>query len=134
MKDIETAVKIFKKNKCPFVILHCVSTYPCPEQNLNLNLISTLAKKFKCPIGYSGHEGSVSPSILAWFLGAEVIERHITLDRTMWGTDQAASLGEDGIRNLVSIISKTPLMLGSGIKKFTKSEKNISKKFRYWET
>ena len=133
IKDIETAVKIFRKQKCPFTLLHCVSTYPCPEETLNLNVIRTLAKKFKCEVGYSGHEGTVSPTIMAWFLGANVIERHITLDRTMWGTDQAASLGEEGIRNLTNIIFKMPYILGDGIKKFSKTEQNISKKFRYWE-
>lgn len=132
-KDISNAVNIFKKNKCPFVLMHCVSTYPCPESELNLKVIETLKKKFKCEIGYSGHESTVSPSILAWYLGATVIERHITLDRSLWGTDQSASLSEDGIRNFTNIIKKSPLMLGNGIKKFSRKEKEISKKFRYWE-
>ena len=70
---------------------------------------------------------------MAWFLGASVIERHITLDRTMWGTDQAASLGEDGLRNLTNIINKIPSILGDGVKRFSTTEKKISKKFRYWE-
>tara|TARA_A100001011_G_scaffold400441_1_gene515017 strand:- start:2670 stop:3536 length:867 start_codon:yes stop_codon:yes gene_type:complete len=133
IKDIENAVKIFKKAKCPFVLLHCVSTYPCPEKDLNLNVIRTLKNKFKCEVGYSGHESTVSPSVLAWYLGATVIERHITLDRSMWGTDQSASLSEEGIRNLTSVIYKTPEILGNGLKKFSHNEKNISKKFRYWE-
>ncbi|MDC3158068.1 N-acetylneuraminate synthase family protein [Candidatus Pelagibacter sp.] len=133
MKNIETAVKIFRKYKCPFTLLHCVSTYPCPEETLNLNVIRTLANRFKCDVGYSGHEGTVSPTIMAWFLGANVIERHITLDRTMWGTDQAASLSEDGIRNLTNIIYKMPYILGDGVKKFTSTERKISRKFRYWE-
>jgi len=130
---IKNAVKIFKRNNCPFILLHCVSTYPCPEKKLNLNVIKTLMTKFKCKVGYSGHESSVSPSILAWFLGACVIERHITLDRSMWGTDQSASLSEDGIKNLTGIIEKLPLSLGTGKKFFSNEEKNISKKFRYWE-
>lgn len=131
-KDITNAVKIFKKYKCPFVIMHCVSTYPCPENTLNLNLIRTLKNKYKCEVGYSGHESTVSPSILAWYLGATVIERHITLDRASWGTDQAASLSEEGIKDLTNIINKTPNALGDGIKKFSREEKEISKKFRYW--
>ena len=90
--------------------MHCVSTYPCPEKDLNLNLILTLEKKFKCKIGYSGHENSVSPSIAAWFLGADYIERHITLDRSMYGTDQAASLAEPGIRELTTVLSKFPII------------------------
>lgn len=133
MKDITKAVKIFRDAKCPIVLLHCVSTYPCPEKDLNLNVIRTLKNKYKCEVGYSGHESTVSPSILAWFIGASAIERHITLDRSMWGTDQSASLSEDGIRNLTNIIFKTPEILGDGKKKFSKNEKNISKKFRYWE-
>lgn len=133
MKDITKAVSIFKKAKCPFALLHCVSTYPCPEKDLNLNIIRTLKRNFKCEVGYSGHESTVSPSIMSWFLGATVIERHITLDRSMWGTDQAASLSEDGIRNLTSVLFKTPNILGNGIKKFGRVERKISKKFRYWE-
>jgi N-acetylneuraminate synthase len=132
LSDITTAVKIFRKHKCPFVIMHCVSTYPCPENTLNLNLIRTLKNKYKCDVGYSGHESTVSPSIMAWFLGATVIERHITLDRASWGTDQSASLGEEGIKDLYNIITKTPKALGDGIKRFSNDEKKISKKFRYW--
>lgn len=132
MSDIVKAVNIFKKNKCNFVLMHCVSTYPCPEQDLNLNLILTLKEKFKCKIGYSGHENSVSPSVAAWFLGADYIERHITLDRTMYGTDQAASLAEPGIRELTTVLSKFPIMLGDGKKILGKNEKNLIKKFKYW--
>ncbi len=133
IKTIEKAVRIFKKNKCQFVIMHCVSTYPCPEDQLNLNLINTYKKKFKCNVGYSGHESTVSPSIVAVMMGATVLERHITLNRSMWGTDQSASLQAEGLRNLTSVIEKIPLILGDGVKKFGKEEKKISKKFRYWE-
>ena len=133
MKDVDKAVKIFKKNKCNFILMHCVSTYPCPEQDLNLNTIKTLKKKFNCKIGYSGHETSVSPSVAAWFLGADYIERHITLDRAMFGTDQAASLSEPGIRELTTLLNKFPMMIGDGIKKMSKEEKNLIKKFRYWK-
>jgi len=133
MKDIIYAVNIFKKNKCPFILMHCVSTYPCKDENLNLAMISELKKKFACKIGYSGHEATTSPSLVAWMLGAEAIERHITLDRSMWGTDQAASLSEDGIRMLTGLIKKTPTLMGKGEKIFSKEEKKLSKKFRYWE-
>lgn len=132
LSDIKKAVGIFKKKNCAFILMHCVSTYPCPENNLNLLMIQKLIRIFKCKVGYSGHESTVSPTILAWHLGASVIERHITLDRAMWGTDQSASLAEEGIKNLTSIIYKTPSMLGDGIKKFSRIEKNIAKKFRYW--
>ena len=133
IKIVEKAVKIFKKHKCPFVLLHCVSTYPCPEDQLNLNLIETYKKKFRCDVGYSGHESTVSPSIVAVMMGAKVIERHITLDRSMWGTDQSASLQGEGLKNLTSIIRKIPSFLGDGVKRFGEEEKKISKKFRYWE-
>ena len=133
LKDITKAVKIFKKSKCPFTLLHCVSTYPCPIEALNLNLIRSLKNKYKCDVGYSGHESSVSPSITAWFLGATVIERHITLDRASWGTDQSASLAEEGIKDLTNIILKTSIVLGDGIKRLSKSEKEMRKKFKYWD-
>lgn len=131
-KDIDVAVKIFKKFNCKFTLLHCVSTYPAKDEHLNLKCIQTLKKKYKCDVGYSGHESSVSPSIIAYMLGASVIERHITLDRSMWGTDQASSLSEVGMKTLTSIIEKTPKILGSGKKKLLKEEILISKKLRYW--
>jgi len=132
LNEIERTIKIFKKNRCKFTLLHCVSSYPCPDEKLNLNAISTLKKKFKCPVGYSGHETSTSPSFLAYILGAEVIERHITLDRSNWGTDQAASLEEQGIRNLTSLIKKSVSILGNGLKKKTLEDKKLLKKFKYW--
>ena len=132
LKDITKCIKIFKKYKCKYVLFHCVSAYPCPPEKLNLNAILTLKKKFKCDVGYSGHETSVSPTILAYYLGANYIERHITLDRSMWGTDQSASLSEPGIKNLTNIINKTKKIFGSGKKVFSKDEKNLLKKFKYW--
>ena len=133
IKDIDNAVKIFKKNKCKFILMHCVSTYPCPEDDLNLNLLTVYKNKYKCEIGYSGHEDTVSPTLAAWVLGADYIERHITLNRSMYGTDQAASLAEAGIRELTTILSKFPRILGEGKKKITKEEKNLIPKFRYWK-
>tara|TARA_B100001121_G_C18600094_1_gene579092 strand:- start:117 stop:965 length:849 start_codon:yes stop_codon:yes gene_type:complete len=133
LKDISKAIKIFKKKKCKFVLMHCVSTYPCPVENLNLSLIQTLKKKFKCEVGYSGHESSVSPSIIAYMLGARYIERHITLDRSMWGTDQAASLSENGMKNLSNILNKSLLVLGDGVKRLPKQERELLKKFKYWK-
>jgi len=132
-KDIEKAIKIFKKNKCKYVLMHCVSTYPCPIEKLNLRMILTLKKKFKCEVGYSGHESSVSPSIIAYMLGARYIERHITLDRSMWGTDQAASLSQNGMQNLSNILNKSSLVIGDGVKRFSNAEKEMLKKFKYWK-
>jgi len=130
--DLEKCVNIFKKKKCKYTLLHCVSIYPAPEENLNLLTINFLKKKFRCDVGYSGHESSVSPTVLAYFLGATVIERHITLDRSMWGTDQASSLAEEGIKSLTSIIFKIPKILGKERVKKTKRESAIIKKFKYW--
>ena len=132
MKDIENAVKIFNKHKCPFVLMHCVSEYPCPENKLNLKMITTLIKKFKCEVGYSGHEASVSPTLFAWTLGANYIERHITNDRTNWGTDQSASLEEVGMNHLTTILKKAKNYYGDGVKKITDKEKEMLKKFKYW--
>lgn len=132
MKDVETAVKIFRKNKCKFSLMHCVSAYPCRDEDLNLSLIQIYKKKFKVDVGYSGHEKSVSPGLMAACLGATSIERHITLDRTMWGTDHAASLEEDGMRNLVNMIRKFEISLGNGKKKFLTSEKSKLKENKYW--
>ena len=133
IKDISKAVNIFRKKKCKFLLMHCVSTYPCPIENLNLNLIQTLKKKFKCEVGYSGHESSVSPSIIAYIMGATYIERHISLDRSMWGTDQAASLSESGMKNLSDILNKSQNVLGDGIKRLSKQESDLLKKFKYWK-
>ena len=132
LKDISVAIKIFKKYKCKFVLMHCVSTYPCPIDQLNLKTIVTLRNKFKCEVGYSGHEAEVSPSLFAYFLGATYIERHITLDRSMWGTDQSASLSETGMKNLSNILNKTSSIVGNGKKTITTQEKQLIKKFKYW--
>ena len=131
-KDIAAAIKIFKMNKCKFILMHCVSTYPCPIENLNLNMIITLKNKFKCDVGYSGHESTVSPSIIAFLLGANYIERHITLDRSMWGTDQSASLSKTGMETLTSILKKAPYIVGDGVKVFSKEERKMLSKFKYW--
>ena len=133
MNDISKAVKIFKKAKCPFILMHCVSEYPCPEEKLNLNMIKTLKKKFNCEVGYSGHESSVSPSFFAWTLGAIYIERHITLDRALWGTDQAASLSPDGMHNLSNVLKRAYTFFGTGKKQILQVEKNLLKKFKYWK-
>jgi N-acetylneuraminate synthase len=132
MKDITRAVNIFKKNKCDYELMHCVSLYPCPEEKLNLQMIKTLRKKYKCKVGYSGHEPSVSPSFFAYMLGATSVERHITLDRSMWGTDQAASLSPDGMKMFGSIFNKIEKIFGDGIKRVPEEEKVMLQKFKYW--
>ena len=134
LKDIDIAVKIFRKAKCPFVVLHCVSTYPCPEDQLNLNLIPVMKKRYNCNVGYSGHESSVSPSIIAVSLGATSLERHITLDRSMYGSDQSASLEEKGFSELIAAVRKIPKVIGTSTeKKMLECEKPVAEKLRYWE-
>lgn len=132
-EQIDRLVDIFKKANCPLVLLHTISTYPASESDLNLRMIDTLRMKYGLPVGYSGHEASASPSIVAGVLGAVAIERHITLDRSSWGTDHAASLEPSGLKNLVGAIRKIDLVLGDGVKKEIPEEKEIAAKMRYWE-
>ena len=131
MKDIEKAVKIFRKEKCPFELLHTNSSYPMKNNEANLKLISSLAKKFKCNVGYSGHEkGASFVSTAAVIMGATTIERHITIDRTLYGHDQAASLEPEGMRRLVRDIRMIDEIMGDGVKRIWKSELPNMKKLR----
>jgi N-acetylneuraminate synthase len=131
---IDDVVDRFRRDGTPFALMHTVSTYPTPESDLNLAVIQTLRRRYEVPVGYSGHEPSVSPSIVAAALGAQVIERHITLDRTMYGSDQAASLEESGLRQLVATVRKIPRLIGSGVKDWAPGEEDVAAKLRYWET
>ena len=132
-ENIDKAVEIFQKNSCPFEIMHCVSTYPCPDEILNLNIINRLKERYGCDVGYSGHEASVVPSIVAATLGISSLERHITLDRSMYGSDQSASLEESGLKNLVNSVRKIPIVIGTQDKKIFEEEVPVAKKLRYWE-
>jgi len=131
---IEIAVNIFKDHKCEFELMHSVSAYPCPEERLNLHQIQKLRDKFKSKVGYSGHEPSVSPSIIAVSLGASSLERHITIDRSMYGSDQSASLEGKGIFDLVAAVRKIPKVIGYEDKEILDIEIPIAKKLRYWES
>ena len=133
ISDIEKAIDVFKRYQCEIMLFHTVSTYPALEEDLNLSCIDTLRNTFKLPVGYSGHEPSVSPSVIAATMGAPVIERHITLDRAMYGSDQSASLQEEGLRNLMTILRKLPNILGNGKKEILEKEIPIAKKLRYWK-
>ena len=131
MKEIENAVKIFRKHKCPFELMHTNSAYPMKNEEANLKLIPTLAKKFKCKVGYSGHEnGSTDICVPAVMLGATSIERHFTLDRTWYGYDQAASLEPPGLIRLVRDIRIIDIIIGDGKKRIWESEKPNMKKLR----
>jgi len=133
MKDIKKLVSIFQKYSCDLMLMHTVSTYPSMESDLNLKCINMLNSTFNLPVGYSGHEVSVSPSIIAASLGAAAIERHITLDRSMYGSDQSASLQKEGFRQLTTVCRKLPKVLGNGVKKIISEEKLIANKLRYWQ-
>lgn len=129
--DIKKAVKIFRKYKCPFELMHCHSAYPMSLEEANLKMIQTLRKLFKCDVGYSGHESSAtSVSIPAVVLGATSIERHFTLDRTLYGHDQAASLEPAGLFRLVRDIRLFEKIVGDGKKKIWPSEIPNQKKLR----
>ena len=130
MKNISDAVKIFRKKKCSFELMHCVSTYPMDDETANLNLINILKKKFKCNVGYSGHENGLAISIAASAFGISSLERHITVNRTMYGSDQSASIEPNGLKNLVDSVRKIEKALGNGIKVFLPEEKIIAKKLR----
>jgi len=131
MKDIENAVKIFKKYQCPFELMHCNSAYPIADNEANLKLILTLKNKFKCKVGYSGHEiGATNVSVPAVMMGATSIERHVTVSRTNYGYDQSASLEKEGLRKLVRDIRILDKIMGDGKKKIWASEKPNIKKLR----
>src|SRR5439155_4248390 len=119
LEQLDETVAIFRKHACPFTLMHTVSIYPCKEDDLNLACIQTLKKRYGVPVGYSGHEVSPMPSIIAASLGAVAVERHITLDRAMYGSDQAASLEVRGLETLVKGIRSYEVCLGTGDKVFS---------------
>ena len=129
MEQIKRGVDIVGAEN--LVIMHCTSTYPCEPEELNLKMIETLRREFpKNPIGYSGHEVGLVPSAVAVAFGACMVERHLTLDRAMWGSDQAASVEPGGFERLVKYIRVTEAALGDGVKKVYESEKGSLKKLR----
>ena len=131
MRQISNAVKIFRKHNCSFELMHSHSAYPMPDNEANLLLIKTLKNKFKCDVGYSGHEvGSYNICLPAVMLGATTIERHLTLDRTMYGSDQAASLEPEGMFRLIRDIRLVEKILGDGKKSIWKSEEPALQKLR----
>tara|TARA_B100000989_G_C19515682_1_gene461497 strand:- start:408 stop:1256 length:849 start_codon:yes stop_codon:yes gene_type:complete len=130
-ENIINAVNIFKKNKCSFELMHCISTYPMKPEDANLATINALKKKFDIDVGYSGHENGIAVSICAAILGASSIERHITLDRTMYGSDQSASLEMKGMVEMVSQIKKMKTAIGvEKIGHILDEELPIAKKLR----
>ena len=128
MEQIEAAVEVLGVEK--LLITHATSTYPCSPEELNLRMIPTLLERFPCPVGYSGHEVGLVPSAAAVALGASLVERHITLDRAMWGSDQAASVEPAGFMRLVKYLRVTEQALGDGVKRVYKSEESSMHKLR----
>jgi len=130
LEEIDRAVGILEKYHANYVLMHCNSAYPTPKDELNLKCIETLQKRYNCPIGYSGHEQDLEPTVYAAVLGAKVIERHITLDHNMWGTDHAASLEVLAMDMLRKRVKDIDLIFGDGIERVTDLEKEIRKKLR----
>jgi N-acetylneuraminate synthase len=131
LEEIEEVVKLFKDKDCPFELMHCNSTYPMKEEDANLSCIPMLREKFNCNVGYSGHESSlIKVCVAAVALGATSIERHITLDRTMYGSDQAASIEAHSLGNFVESVRAVPKILGTGKKVLSQSEEAARNKLR----
>ena len=130
IEQIDYAIDIFRKAGCPFELMYCKSTYPMNDEDANLNCIKTLKKRYKCNVGYSGHEVGLAVSYAATALGITSLERHITLSRAMYGSDQAASVEPSGLRMLVGAIRKIEKAMGNGVIALLESEIPIAKKLR----
>jgi len=130
LEEVDTAVEILRKYSKSFLLMHTNASYPADVKELNLNCIKTLRERYNCPVGYSGHEYSIEPTVYAAVLGAKVIERHITLDHEMWGTDQSSSIEPMGMDMLYKRIRLINATLGDGVKRITKGELSVKKKLR----
>lgn len=131
LDEIDEVVNLFKQKNCPFELMHCNSTYPMKEEDANLLCIPMLKNRYNCEVGYSGHESVlIKVCVAAVALGATSIERHITLDRAMYGSDQAASIETHALRDFVQTMRKIPLVLGTGVKNITPAELAVREKLR----
>lgn len=130
IEQIDKAVEIFRRKDCSFELMHCKSTYPMKDEDANLNCIKTLRERFRCNVGYSGHEVGLAISYAAAALGITSLERHITLSRAMYGSDQAASIEPDGFRQLIGAVRKIEKAMGNGDKLMNSEEMSIAKKLR----
>jgi N-acetylneuraminate synthase len=128
--DIDKAVEIFKAANCPFELMHTISTYPMKDEDANLNMINTLRDKYQCNVGYSGHEVGLAISYAAAALGISSLERHVTLNRAMYGSDQSASVEPAGLRLLIGAVTKIENAMGDGVKRIIDAEIPIAKKLR----
>jgi len=130
LEQIDRAVEIFRNAGCPFELMHCISTYPMEDEDANLKCIETLRNRYQCNVGYSGHEVGLAVSYAAAALGITSLERHITLDRAMYGSDQAASVEPMGLKSLVGAVRKIEKAMGDGVISVLTKEVPISKKLR----
>ncbi len=131
LDEIDEAVKIFKKKKCPFELMHCNSTYPLPPEEVNLRCIPMLRERYQCDVGYSGHEVGLQVSLAAVVFGITSLERHVTLDRSMWGSDQAASLEKRGFELLIRDVKIIQSSLGDGQKRIYPGEMKKREQLSY---
>jgi N-acetylneuraminate synthase len=129
-REVDRAVEIFREARCPFELMHCVSTYPMNDGDANLRRILTLRERYKCDVGYSGHEVGLTISYAAAAMGITSLERHITLDRAMYGSDQAASIEPDGFRKLVRAIRTIETAMGDGAIDIQAKEVPVAVKLR----
>jgi N-acetylneuraminate synthase len=130
LKEVDKAVQWMREEEADFAVLHCNSAYPAPLKDLNLACITTLKERYGCDIGYSGHEFRLGTTVAAVYLGATILERHITLDRTMWGSDHLCSVEPQGLIKLVSGVRELEIAFGDGIKRVTDGELSSRKKLR----
>jgi N-acetylneuraminate synthase len=131
LQEIDEVVNLFMKKNCPFELMHCNSTYPMKEEDANLLCIPMLKNRYSCNVGYSGHESSLlKVCIAAVVLGATSLERHITLDRAMYGSDQSASIETSSLFSFVTAVRAIPSIMGSGIKSLSEAEKSVREKLR----
>ena len=129
-QDIQKAVDIFRDANCSFELMHTISTYPMRNEDANLRLINTLRDRYQCNVGYSGHEVGLAISYAAAAMGITSLERHITLDRAMYGSDQSASIEPNGLRQLIGAVRKIEKAMGDGQKRVLDAEVPIALKLR----
>ena len=134
MTQIDKAMDALKRGAPEIILMHCVAMYPCPDNYLDLNMLHILRERYPyATIGYSGHEVGIYPSVMAAAMGAKYIERHLTIDRSMYGSDQAASMEERGMQQLCDVVHDVEMILGTGIKRVHAKERDCMLKLRYWE-
>jgi|TARA_R110000796_G_scaffold28137_3_gene77203 N-acetylneuraminate synthase len=134
LEQIDKAVKIFEDAGCSYELMHCNSTYPMPVEDANLKVMHTLQKRYGCNVGYSGHESGIIISCAAVAIGASSLERHITLDRSMYGSDQSASLEIGGLKRMMEYVRDIAVAMGSPEKKVMDTEVAIAEKLRQYNT